>query len=61
MDLISRNELLEIIDTMQRKFGNHMVIRWKELRYLVNKMPSVVPDELWEANTDDLEELITKE
>lgn len=57
---MDRGRLLEIIDAMQRKFGNHMVLRWKELKYLVNKMPHVVPDELWEADMDALEELITK-
>ena len=61
MDLIDRTQLLEIIDAAQRKLGDHKVIRWKELRYMVNKMPSVAIDEPWEANADALKELITKE
>ena len=61
MDLIDRTQLLEIIDAAQRKFGNHVVIRWKELRYMVNRIPSVTIDEPWEANSDALNALITKE
>lgn len=61
MDLIDRTQLLEIIDRGQAKFGDHMLVRWKELIYMINKMPSVVLDEPWKVDAEALTELITKE
>lgn len=62
MDLIDRDLLLQIIDKAEREYEqNRKFIRCRHFRKIVNKMPSVVPDEPWEANLEALSALYTKE
>lgn len=61
MDLIDRSRLLEIIDKGRSKLGDHVLLRWSQVKYIVNKMPSVTLDEEWEVDKEALTELLTKE
>ena len=39
-DLISRSAMLDIVDRMEKKYGQRRVMRWDGLRHLINKMPA---------------------
>ena len=62
MDLIDRDQLLLMIDRVDAECKRrHVILTCENFRHIVNKMPSVAPDEPWETNTNALTELIMKE
>lgn len=59
MDLINRDTLLQIFDLIESKFeSNHKFIRCREIKYVINKMPSVVVDEEWNVDMEALTALL---
>ncbi len=62
MDLIDRNQLLQIIDKAEQELERERkFFRCRHFREIVNRMPSVVPEEPWEADLEALTALHTKE
>lgn len=61
MDLIDRNQLLQMIEKAEKEFENKgKFLRCRHFMYIVNKMPSVQEDIEWAANYLELDELLTK-
>ena len=61
MDLINRDALLQMFDRIEAEFeSKHMFIRCREIKYVINKMPSVIVDEEWETDEAALDALLSE-
>lgn len=62
MDLINRDILLQIFDSIESELeSKRKYIRCSQIKYVINKMPSIVVDEEWEVDREALTALLTKE
>ena len=62
MDLINRDILLQIFDRIESELeSRRKYIRCSQIKYVINKMPSIVVDEEWEVDREVLAVLLTKE
>lgn len=62
MDLINRDALLQIFDRIESELeSKRRYIRCRQIKYVINKMPSIVVDEEWEVDREALDALLTEE
>lgn len=62
MDLINRGALIQIFDKIESELeSKRRFIRCSQIKYVINKMPSIVVDEECEVDREALDALLTEE
>lgn len=62
MELINKDALLLMIDKVESKLESKgKLLRCRNVKYLVNLMPSVIVDEKWEVDLEVLNTLLKEE